>query len=55
MSDALSAAIALAVTGSMLVVLRAPLGLWAYVVCFGVMVSIALLAAFVSPRTRVPA
>lgn len=54
-SDALSAAIALAVTGSMLVVLREPLGLGAYVVCFGVMVAIALLAAFVSPRTRVPA
>ncbi|MFE4463776.1 MFS transporter [Oerskovia sp. NPDC056781] len=54
-SDALSAAIALAVTGSMLVVLREPLGLWAYVVCFGVMVSIALFAAFISPRTRVPA
>lgn len=54
-SDALSAAIALAVTGSMLVVLREPLGLLAYVVCFGAMVAIALLAAFVSPRTRVPA
>jgi len=54
-SDALSAAIALAVAGSMLVVLREPLGLGAYVVCFGVMVAIALLAAFVSPRTRVPA
>ena len=54
-SDALSAAIALAVTGSMLLVLREPLGLAAYVVCFGVMVAIALLAALVSPRTRVPA
>ncbi|MHA7135169.1 MFS transporter [Oerskovia turbata] len=52
-SDALSAAIALAVTGSMLLALREPLGLAAYVVCFGVMVAIALLAAFVAPRTRV--
>jgi MFS family permease len=54
-SDALSAAIALAVTGSMLLALREPLGLMAYVVCFGVMVAIALLAAFVAPRTRVAA
>ncbi len=54
-SDALSAAIALAVTGSMLWALHDPFGLLAYVICFGVTVVIALLAAFVAPRTRVPA
>ncbi|MNW64212.1 hypothetical protein D3C74_424730 [compost metagenome] len=54
-SDALSAAIALAVTGSMLWALHDAFGLLAYVICFGVTVVIALLAAFVAPRTRVPA
>ncbi|MGW6006301.1 MFS transporter [Oerskovia enterophila] len=54
-SDALSAAIALAVTGSMLWALPDAFGLLAYVICFGVTVVIALLAAFVAPRTRVQA
>ena len=54
-SDALSAAIALAVTGSMLWALHDAFGLLAYVICFGVTVVIALLAAFVAPRTRVQA
>ena len=54
-SDALSAAIALAVAGSLLLALQDALGLLAYVVCFALMVAIALLAAVVAPRTRVPA
>ncbi|MEK8227132.1 hypothetical protein NKG05_15250 [Oerskovia sp. M15] len=41
-------------TGSMLWALHDALGLLAYVVCFAVMVVIALLAAGVAPRTRVP-
>ncbi|MCB7134973.1 MFS transporter [Cellulosimicrobium marinum] len=51
-SDAVAAATALAVTGSLLWALHASLGLAAYVVCFGVTVLLAAGVALLAPRTR---
>ncbi|WP_083259982.1 MFS transporter [Cellulosimicrobium cellulans] len=51
-SDAVAAATALAVTGSLLWALHASLGLTAYVVCFGVTVALAAGVALLAPRTR---
>ncbi|WP_435738098.1 MFS transporter [Cellulosimicrobium sp. PMB13] len=51
-SDAVAAATALAVTGSLLWALHPTLGLAAYVVCFGVTVLLAVGVALLAPRTR---
>jgi len=51
-SDAVAAATALAVTGSLLWALHASLGLAAYVVCFAVTVLLAGGVALLAPRTR---
>ena len=51
-SDAVAAATALAVTGSLLWALHASLGLAAYVVCFAVTVLLAAGVALLAPRTR---
>ncbi|WP_454041925.1 MFS transporter [Cellulosimicrobium sp. Marseille-Q8652] len=51
-SDAVAAATALAVTGSLLWALHPTLGLAAYVVCFGVTVLLAAGVALLAPRTR---
>ncbi|MFC8923806.1 MFS transporter [Cellulosimicrobium sp. NPDC057127] len=51
-SDAVAAATALAVTGSLLWALHSSLGLTAYVVCFGVTVALAAGVALLAPRTR---
>jgi len=50
-SDAVAAATALAVTGSLLWALHPTLGLTAYVVCFGVTVALAAGVALLAPRT----
>ncbi|MBD5785811.1 MFS transporter [Cellulosimicrobium terreum] len=51
-ANALAAAVALAVTGSMLWALRDAMGLGAYVVCFGITAAVAVTAFVVSPRTQ---
>ncbi|MFB7888396.1 MFS transporter [Cellulosimicrobium cellulans] len=51
-SDAVAAATALAVTGSLLWALHPTLGLASYVVCFGVTVLLAAGVALLAPRTR---
>ncbi|ARU51742.1 hypothetical protein CBR64_09860 [Cellulosimicrobium cellulans] len=51
-ANALAAAVALAITGSLLWALRDALGLGAYVVCFGITAAVALTAFLVAPRTR---
>ncbi|UKJ63384.1 MFS transporter [Cellulosimicrobium cellulans] len=51
-SDAVAAATALAVTGSLLWALHPTLGLASYVVCFGVTVLLAAVVALLAPRTR---